>query len=318
MNNYILLVLLISLPTSNSFCESVWRYNSSYSYHEQVTEQHVISEPDNALTSLLFCIFGIWGLMSNKQKTIYYIVNYLFIMTGISSYLHHYYYSNNTWAYAADIINVQLLCSFSAYYMLCNILFAKTKNIVIQKYIIIQKIAGFIIVFNCEIMIIFYNIGYGPRNELLQFTISLIILVQTYFTYNILKNRIIYYKIKYNVLKNQLFNLVIFTLACILWYLDIECYEWMHYTFNAHAFWHIFSSWSLFNVINISNLYLSIENNLVFNWKTPFQITECIILKIEITSTRIDLNNRATTMSPEHIILLDNSKYRHRRVQSHG
>ena len=300
---------------STTFCESQWRYNSTGEYSSQAN----LSEPDNALTSLSFTCFGIWGIVSRQQSNQYYILMTLNILTGISSYLHHYYYSDTHWAYAADIINMQLLSSYILLYILCDI------ELITTKTPLLRQLTALLIIFNCEVMIIFYNIGYGPRNTQLQVVILIIILLQFKSCYLVFKNDLIITSTKNQFIYRQLSSLILFIIACCMWYIDIQCYTWMHYSFNAHAIWHITIAWSAFNTINLSNQYLCIKENKVYIIISPIpnqmSFITIILFKINSTNKRADIDEQATMIDLEHLMLLDETlshNKRHRRVQSHS
>ena len=300
---------------STTFCESQWRYNSTgeYSSHPD------LSEPDNALSSLTFTCFGIWGIISTQQSNQYYILMSLNILTGISSYLHHYYYTDTHWAYAADIINVQLLTSYILLYLLCDI------ELINTSIPLLRQLAALLIIVNCEIMIIFYNIGYGPRNKQLQIVMLLILLLQFKSSYLVLKNNLIITSTKHIFIYRQLWCLLLFIIACCMWNIDTQCYSWMHYTFNAHAIWHITIAWVAFNTINLSNQYLCIKESKIYTIVSPIpkQISYLIIIlfKVNATNKRADIDEQATMIDLEQLMLLDETisrNKRHRRVQSHS
>lgn len=295
---------------STTFCESQWRHNSSGIYSSQPN----LSEPDNALSSLTFTCFGIWGLLTRKQTNQYYTLMNLNILTGISSYLHHYYYTDTKWAYSADIINVQLLSSYILFYTVCDI------ELINTSIPLLRQILGLLIIFNCEVMIIFYNIGYGPRNTQLQIVMLFIILVQIKYSYSILKNKLLLRETKLKFIMSQFLSFILFCVACVMWYIDGECYSWMHYSFNAHSIWHISVSWSEFIIINLANQYLSIKYNKIYRIISPFPI-KLLLFKVEMTNKRADIDEQSTMIDLQDIITLDKNLNRiknHRRTQSHS
>tara|TARA_X000000950_G_C13439254_1_gene467306 strand:- start:275 stop:562 length:288 start_codon:yes stop_codon:yes gene_type:complete len=95
----------------------------------------------------------------------------------------------------------------------------------------------------------------------------------------------------------------------------------MHNKFNAHAIWHITVSWAAFNTVNLSNQYLCIKDNKVYKIVEPFRLLNSVLFRINITNKRADLDDQATMIDLEQLMLLDDtiSKQRHhRRVQSHS
>ena len=134
--------------------------------NENSSDNSHLSELGNAISSLIFTVFGLIGITLRNNTTIYYLVMYLFILMGITSFMHHYYYSYAGWAHASDIITMELLTSFSLFYIVCDIEY--------HKYKFINRIYGFIIITSCLSMIVFFATNNENRTLLLQITMVII------------------------------------------------------------------------------------------------------------------------------------------------
>ena len=76
------------VPTCQAFCEAYNAINNNETYHYNNNTN--VSEPVNAVTSLTYTIFGLVGIALRYNTTMYYLLMNLFILMGISSFLHHY------------------------------------------------------------------------------------------------------------------------------------------------------------------------------------------------------------------------------------
>ena len=294
---------------NTTFCESQWRHNSSGIYSSQPD----LSEPDNALSSLTFTCFGIWGLLTRKQTNQYYTLMNLNILTGLSSYLHHYYYTDTKWAYSADIINIQLLSSYILFYTVCDI------ELINTSIPLLRQILGLLIIFNCEVLDNILQYRIWSRNTQLQVVMLFIILIQIKYSYSILKSKLLLRETKSKFIMSQFLSFILFCVACVMYYIDTECYSWMHYSFNTHSIWHISVSWSEFIIINLANQYLSIKYNKIYNIISPFPI-KLLLFKVEMTNKRADID-KSTMIDLQDIVTLDKNPNRiknHRHTQSHS
>ena len=106
-------ILITLLPLVNSYCEEQWITKSNASHTG-------ITEISNAISSLSYTMFGLIGLLQKNHSSIYYLIMNLFILTGLASFLHHYYISWGTWTHLSDVICMQLLAIFSLFYIICD------------------------------------------------------------------------------------------------------------------------------------------------------------------------------------------------------
>ena len=279
MYKYILLLLLLLIPETESSCEAYWISNISKTY----SSSENLSEPVNAITSLSFTAFGLVGIMLKNHTTIYYLLMNLFILMGISSFLHHYYYSNADWAYAFDIITMELLTSFALFYMISDML-----N---YRYRMLNIVCSFMILTTCIFMIVFYKINYDIRSSLIMTNMSAIISTQSgiiaYLFY-------IRSYIKYKVLLTSIWSGLLFTIAIIVWFIDKECPSWMWRRFNGHAVWHVCCSWALFNVTNMTTITYAIINNKTFKWIGLFKCSPGFLFIIVLNDRNLNIKHNHT------------------------
>lgn len=251
------------IPIFSSSCESQWHrenilnitYNKTFIINNTIitnNKQLYIHETGNAISSLIYVVFGIYGLIPNNQSTLNYLIMDFFIATGIGSFLHHYYYYVE-WAWAADIIPMKLLPGISLFYIICDTNLSYYGN----------KLLGLLIVLLSLTTLVFFKINYGPRIEIFKGLIFSIIATQFYicFYFFYIKSYL-----KWKVCCSLVWSSILFSTGSSLWYFDKECPLWSWYTFNGHVFWHIFIAWALFIVINITNLYHATIKNLSYLW----------------------------------------------------
>lgn len=164
-------------------------------------------------------------------------------------------------------------------------------------------------------MLVFYKIGSGPRNIILQVQMGSIILSQCsiciYFFYI---NSVIKYKIFYS----SLWNGVLFSLGAGMWHLDNNCQDWaIQHRFNGHTVWHIMVPWSLFNAINITNVCRYSFNEIKFTWKPLIGKLPGILYVIDVGTEKTNIRNNYTNISLEEVRLICSSK-QHRRSNTYG
>ena len=299
------LIFLLFIKESNSLCEATWlTYNNSNISNPNINYENQ-SELGNAISSLSFTIFGIIGMSLNNYNVLYHLLMNSFIILGVSSFLHHYYYNLSGWAHDADIISMEFTTSFSLLYIIYN-------NVV-YKYKLIYKISNLLIISNCLIMIIYNRIERGKRTLLMQILIGFMILSQIKICIHIF---IINSVIKYKILLTQLYACFLFTLAIVMWYMDNDCPLWTINTFNAHVIWHIGTSWSLFNIINISTIYHCIINDTKFVWVSLFNRAPWLLFIVKLKNEKTNLIHNSTNIDHDELtLLLDKS---HRRTRTVG
>jgi len=299
------IILLVIIQKGSAFCETSWISNIStvYGSNENLTEL------SNAFSSLTYTGFGLVGvIMKNHSSTYYFLMN-LFILMGFGSFFHHYYISINPteWTYASDIISMYLLSSFSLFYILSDNEYDKFRKC--------SNALSFLNTLSCIGMLVFYHIGTGPRNILLQVQMSAIIFSQvcicSYFFYI---NSIIKYRIFYSCLWNG----ALFAFGASMWHIDNSCSNWAIVNkFNGHTIWHITVSWALFNAINITNVCRYSFNEVKFTWRPLFSRLPGFLYVINVGTEKTNLRNTYTNINLEEVKLIGGSGY-HRRTNTYG
>ena len=242
----------------------------------------LITEIENSVSSLSYCIFGLLGLFIRNNTNLYYLLMNLLIILGISSCVHHY---NKTlsWAHAADIISIELIVPFS-------LLYTSQEN----------KYCLSLILISCIVMLILnINSFSNYRNNILHFLMINIILSQIYICYYFIKNKS---KLRNYILYISLWNIILFSSACILWEMDRRS---PHYI--KHSVWHISTGLSLFNVISVSNIYRCTINYLKFDF-----ICKKFICIIYSSKQKINLKDSETNTITNHLV----QKHGHRRTMT--
>ena len=273
--NLLIICLSLFFSKSNGYCEVDWTPNYTAIYNiSNLAETHEIG---NAVSSLVYCGFGLTGLMLENYSNMYYLVMNLFILQGISSCLFHYNINSVLW-HAADVICMELLAGFSLLYIVCYNQY-QYQYIQYKTFSYIRKFLNLIIVTLSVSMLVLFKIDYEERTLLLEIVIGGIVITQiiicAYFFY-------IQYIFRFRILFSSLLNSIIFSFGVIMWYVDIECPQWMWNRFNGHSFWHICLAWALFNVINITNICHYNYNHLQIIWKPLFECAPIILYVIII------------------------------------
>ncbi len=297
-----LLYFVLILPT-DAFCEAYWKSNHSSSYSSSPN----LSEPVNAYSSLAFSIFGLMGISLRNNSEIYYLVMYLSFILGLSSFCHHYFYSDADWAYAADIISMDLTASMTLYYITSNHNYFKNKTI--------NKLIGLSNIVLMLSILVGYKINYDIK-FLIRLTIYLIIITQALIClYFLIKNK----NFRCLIISSSIWNAFLISFGYSMWEIDHECPEWMHYNrFNGHAIWHVTIAWALFSTLNITNVcrYSFINRKII--WKPLFSRIPWFLFIIILPKERISIKDSSTSIEiSEFKLLLDNSR-EHRRVKTFG
>jgi len=319
----IILLILFFIPNSKTFCEIDWKYaiNTTYNITNNIeynitAGEHLV-EPGNAISSLVYTGFGIVGLLLKNHSTMYYLVMNLFMLVGITSFLHHYYISFNTWTHAADVINMELLASFSLLYIVCDNEYNHIKYLSC-----IKKVSNLVITICCLSLLTLFKINYGERTLLLQIVIGGIVVSQAviclYFFY-------IQSILKYRILFSSVWSGIIFAIGVSMWYIDNTCPRWTWNTFNGHAIWHVCLAWSLFNVINVTNVCRYDYNYIKYTWRPLCNKFPSILYLIILTNEKSNIRNNYTNIAYEdmtgialeEIKLIQHTKT-HRRTKTVG
>lgn len=297
------IIYLLLITSTKAFCEAFWSSNISSSYSSSPN----LSEPVNAYSSLTYSLFGLIGLCLRNNSEVYYLVMCLSFILGLSSFCHHYYYSNADWAYAADIISMELTTSMTLYYITTNHNYFKNK--------IINKVIG---LFNLNLLtfiLVGYKINYDIR-FMIRFIIYLIIISQGLICFYFLIQK---KKFRWLIILSSAWNGCLVSFGYYMWLIDQECPKWMHYNrFNGHAIWHITFSWALFSALHITNVsrYSYINRKII--WKPLFPRLPWFLFIVILPKERISIKDSSTSIElSEFKLLLDNSR-ENRRIRTFG
>ena len=298
-----IILFLALVPECLSFCEAAWSSNISAAYGSSEN----LTETANAISSLSYSIFGLIGIVLKHHSPLYYLVMQSFILLGLGSFLHHYYYTQADWAYAADISTMYLVSSFSLFYILADNEYEKFRRCL--------NFFGFLNTIGYTTQIIFYKVGDVTRNTILQVQMGAIIFTQCciclYFLY-------INSPIKYKILFSSLWNGALFSLGGAMWHLDNSCPDWVVASrFNGHVIWHIVVAWSLFNAINITNVCRYTYNEVKYTWIPLFPRLPGFLYVIDVGTEKTNLRNTYTNINLEEVKLFGSSGY-HRRINTYG
>ena len=295
------IIILIFIPKCIASCEAYWRSNNSMTYGTSIG----LSEPSNAISSLVYTAFGLVGICLNNFTNTYYLLMNLLILLGLSSFLHHWYYYDAEWAYIADLISTYLVLCFSLYYITCDNEYFKYK--------IITKFFNLLNVINYMVIMVCYKLQYS-NIIIVKITIYGIIgtqgMICIYFLY-------IKSCIKYKILLGSLWNFGLGTLGYNLWIFDKECPKWSWYNIlNGHMIWHICIAWALFNTINITNICRYTFNEIKFTWKPLFRRIPWFLYIIVLSKEKSNIKDNYTNIESGEINFLINKKKNHRRVNT--
>ena len=328
MKVYIILIIIHILNDINfvsGFCES--RKENSITlvntYNISIIGNEFKTEIGNSLSSLSYTALGLYGNFNNNNHNYnYYVLNNIFILMGLSSALHHFFYTNNSWAYYADILCLELLISYS---LLNNIYYVIKKNTHIYSLIILS---------NLLIMLICNNINLELRTTIIKVNMGFIIINQLFININIIHKKNKYYGII--LLKHNISNALLFSLCIIFFYNDDYCDSNSLKYFNPHAFWHIFSGLALNNSINTTIMYYCLMNNKKYKIRKLINsnninnsnkskslyiinnIWKYLLLNVELDNNKYIKKNSSTSFNIEDIKLLKMENGIHRRIKSYG
>jgi hypothetical protein len=298
------IILLTIIHNVSPFCEAHWISNISSSYGSSEN----LTEPLNAISSLTYTVFGFAGIIMKNHSVIYYFLMNLFVFMGFGSFFHHLFFVNTPWAYASDIISMYLLSSFSLFYILSDNGYNRIRRF--------SNALSFLNTLSCIGMLVFYHIGNGPRNILLQIQMGSIIFSQCcicfYFFY--IKS-IIRYKIFYS----SLWNGTLFACGVSMWHFDNTCPDWaITNRFNGHVIWHITVAWALFNTINITNVCRYSFNEVKFTWRPLISKLPGFLYIIDVGTEKTNLRNTYTNINLEEVKLIEGSCGYHRRTNTYS
>jgi len=249
-----MLCLLLLLIISHAFakCENSWYVNSTI--EEQATE------PVNAFSSLAFCAFGIYGfVVLSRQSSLYCVVLCLFVITGISSFMHHIKINDRLF-HAMDIISMYLLATFSWTFMICES--------GLRRYKITFVSMCFASVCLCVIILAMFVTNTGDRQIVFQIVLGLILMTQIVTNYALFKSTENNSFIRYSI-----FSLIAFIIAGACWLIDVHsCLQFIPF----HTTWHILIAYALFNSLQttlISKCEFLKLNKKMETWSICMNIT---------------------------------------------
>ena len=293
---------LLLVPQTHAFCEMDWKIRANITninQHKMIGYTH---EYENAISSLVYTLFGLIGLIQKYNTGAYYLVMHSFILCGITSFCHHYFCCNTDWARGSDVICMELLASVSLFYII---------NGIKIPYRIINRTLELLCMTANMLMLVYHNIGYGPRGEIFKCVIGAIVGTQVYICSNLFYTRSTF---SFKVLVSSIINIILFSLGVIFWYIDFECPRWIWRSVNGHLIWHVFVSWSLFNTINITCLFHAIQRNTNFKWITPHYRMSFLIFII-ILQKKLTINNSHFEL--QRLVISPKNKT-HRRARTFG
>jgi len=231
----------------------------------------------------------------------------LFILVGLSSFFHHFYYYNADWAYAADLISTYLLTSFSLFYITCENEYFKHK--------FISKVCNLLNIINHVSILVCYKLGYSNM-LFLKIIIYGIIVTQSMICIYFLYIKSI---IKYRILLASIWNFGLGALGYNLWLYDMQCTEWsVQNRFNGHMIWHISIAWTLFNTINITNVCRYTFNEIKFTWNPLFKCMPWFLYLIVLSKEKSNVADNYTNIEIGEMKLLIEKNPGHRRVSTYG
>ena len=300
----VIYLILCNIPLYNGFCESKLIIDNT----NNTQSIEYFSEVGNSVSSLTFIVFGIVGLFNYNHSVFYYIVMNLMILMGLSSCLHHYYYTNNFWAHMADIICMEQLLTFSLIYMITNTLIINISCV--------RKLYILIILFGNLTMLIYNHINATIRTNIMISYSGLMIAEHIHILLYFYRY---YYSNFYIILKAELFNLIFGGLAIGTWYSDHICFQSIYNITNFHAWWHFFSALTLFNSINLNIIYYAYINNIEYKWISLIKKCPYLFFIVRVTNKKLNISDSSTSINMEDARLINNiNEFNHRRIRSYG
>lgn len=281
MINSMEIIILYTIPSINAFCES--RINNTIilqnTYNISIISNEFKTEIGNSLSSLVYSGIGLYGIFIKNHSFNYYVLNNIFIFMGLSSSLHHFFYTNNIWAYYADIICIELIISYS---LLCSI------EYVVKNY---THLFTSLILFNFLTMLVANNIDIGLRTRIIKINMGFIVGIQSFINLHIVYTKNKYYGLI--LLKHNISNAILFGLSILAFYSDNFCNEETLKIINPHSLWHIFSAFALNNTINTTIMYYCLLNNIQYKIKKLTNIRSLNMINIfyKYLLLNIELNN---------------------------
>ena len=94
-----LLIIIQNINIAIGFCESQL-YNNTINLKIDNSTLYLIKnnfkyELSNSISSIIYSIYGFYGLTLKNNNINFYVLMNMFILTGLGSGLHHFFYTNN-------------------------------------------------------------------------------------------------------------------------------------------------------------------------------------------------------------------------------
>jgi len=246
-----------------------------YDIDHHFCEGNILGMPEilNSFTSIIFSIFGIYGLFNNKNDNISFIdnnnsfiTNFIystFIVIGIGSFGFHWT-EQIGWALMDEIPMIVSIFMGTLYIEYCNILLYKFDN----KYNFIKdlnyKITTTFLTFIMFYFIVINQISY--YRKLFPIFFGCILILFYYKIINLLLN--FDKKFNKNILLYGKYQLLIIFIAALIWcFTEIICkFNKNIFLLIGHPLWHLLISYGFYNIIQIIyyvNIYIKIKSTLL-------------------------------------------------------
>lgn len=286
-------VLVASVAGARAWCEAMVRSKMSGAYGSSPG----LSEPVNAATSLAFSCFGLSGLATKHQSSLYYLVMHLFVLTGGGSFTHHLLYSDADWAYIWDIVALLGLGGVAFYYMVTG---------PSCRHRLLELVAST----NVIGALVLYAGGDGVWRHLIVGTTGGIVLAQGTLVVHLWMDPTAR-RWRLRIMMAAVWHAVLAGAAMALWQLDAICPVWIRGHFNAHSAWHVLIAWALFGSVQLTALYATHRRG-AWRW-----IALCDALPWILFVVHPLPSCSATTMDKEtSTLLVDERAPKHRRAHS--
>lgn len=253
------ILLLFYIPCVFSGCESTW-----YGTRND-------AEPINAISSLSFCAFGAVGFYTyTNQSSLYILIMCLFVNVGISSFLHHIDVKNQLF-HNMDLTSTYLIASFSLFFMIGGY-----ENRV--KYTHLRNVLFFCAFVLAETNLILFNLNDNRRNGVFYVILNCIFIAQ------VLINVKLYNTYETRALSNRIVRVVV--LNAFLFSFASFSHVYDRYAcarFPFHAIWHIFTSWALFNSLQLTLLCQYVSEGKSYKWNALFPKYDYLFFQLHTT-----------------------------------
>lgn len=201
------------------------------------TESELLTEPQNTISSLLFVVFGVYGLVHRTDPHFKLCMN-MMIVLGIGSALHHSLpYPEMQWTHAYDIAPMISCVGLCLHYVLHNTLHSWR--------LLREGVCLLVVGATCSNLALYANNDAVWRSAY-ENLIFLHVLAQAIVFLQAMSasgNRLS------RVAPRQLLNLLIFIAGGYLFYNDAE---WCNSYLSPHAAFHVAAAWALYYTVALS------------------------------------------------------------------